>query len=83
MCPAMLRDFGFYDFLFSIGQDLAEQARSGGCPGRLHQATTRVSPEADPRTGGQAQPRRLSAQRQLHLPMDDNYTSPSLRGAIR
>jgi hypothetical protein len=26
---------------------------------------------------------RASARRQLHLPMDDNYTSPSLTGATR
>lgn len=62
MCTAILRDSRFYDFLFSIDQDLAEQARSGGCPcgGRLHQGNYPRKPRGGPLDAGRVQPRRLS-----------------------
>lgn len=62
MCIEILRDPRFYDFLLSIDQDLAEQARLGGCPcgGRLHRADYPRKPRGGPVDLGRAQRRRLS-----------------------
>lgn len=62
VCSAILRDSRFYDFLFSIDQDLAEQIRSGGCPcgGVLHRADYPRKPRGGPEEVGRALRRRLS-----------------------
>jgi len=59
----LLRDARFFDFLFRCDQDLAREARRGGCPhcgGRLHQADYPRKPRGGTIAISSPQARRLS-----------------------
>ena len=51
-CPALPRGSGFWSFLLSVDQDLAEQTRQEGCAcgGRLHRADYPRKPRGCPDT---------------------------------
>ncbi len=80
MCHALLRDTRFFELLYALDLDLADQARIAGCPcgGRLHQANYLRKPRGGP--GG------LSPDREQRLSFCCNRdgcrcrkTPPSLR----
>lgn len=62
MCASILRDPRFFDFLFLIDRDLAEQVRLAGCDcsGRLHRADYPRKPRGGPGSLGRFHTRRLS-----------------------
>ena len=62
MCHALLRDARFFELLYTLDLDLADQARIVGCPcgGRLHQAHYLRKPRGGPAGLSPERERRLS-----------------------
>lgn len=62
MWHALLRDTRFFDLLYALDQDLADQARSQGCPcgGRLDQAHYPRKPRGGPANLSAERERRFS-----------------------
>ena len=62
MCHALLRDSKFFERLYALDLDLADQARIQGCPcgGRLHQANYLRKPRGGPAGLSPDRERRLS-----------------------
>ena len=62
MCLTLLRDASLYHVLFTLDQELAEEARAEGCPcgGRLHRANYARKPRGGPAELGPEHGQRLS-----------------------
>ena len=62
MCHALLRDARFFELLYTLDLDLADQARMVGCPcgGRLHRANYLRKPRGGPAGLSPDRERRLS-----------------------